>query len=188
MKIMIDLDRVVFDCPSFTSWLGNLIFTKTTPNKKLKYSIVDKVLAKKHQNPLFFLKSTHSENFEPIDNSIEILKLWNTQGFDIDFVSSRPNLYSLQKATVLWLENNNIEYNNLIFACTNKAKYCKENDIDIIIDDTTDNCINSANLGITAIQLLNAYNKKTIKNTNKIHLANNWNNINDFVQNYSQEK
>ena len=182
MKIMVDLDRVVFDCPSFTYFLGNLLFTRSNQRRPLKYKVVDAEKAKNAINSLFFLKPTHIKNLVEVNNAVEILKLWNKQKIEIHFVSSRPNLKSFQKVAVEWLAKNKIAYDKLIFACNNKPKYCEENDIDIMIDDTIENCINSAYLGIIALWFRTKNNKNINYYPEFIFPVSHWKEINKYVQ------
>lgn len=186
---MIDLDKVVFDCLSFTYWIGNKYFAKSSDTPNVTYKKINREEAKNSINVLFFMKVSKPKNFKPVGNCIEILKSWNNLGFEIDFVSSRPNLKSLQKAAVLWLEQNNIQYENLIFACNNKPRFCLQNTYDFMIDDIIDNCIMSANIGNETIWL-NLNDNKDIPNIPKLQIANNWDEINNIVmqKNLSQNK
>lgn len=183
MKIMVDLDRVVFDCPSFIFCIGNKIFTRHNPDKELRYYVVNKENAKDYYNTLFFLKMSHSKNFKQVDKSVEILRKWMNQGIEVYFVSSRPKFKSFQKTTVQWLKQNKIDYPNLIFSCNNKPLFCKINKFDYIIDDTYKNCEVSHKLGISPIWLRTKYNKN-IKNTSNISEANNWTEIDEIIQSH----
>ena len=55
MRIMVDLDRTVFDCPSFVYYLGNLSFGESNLDKELEYAVVDLEKSKEYANKLFFL-------------------------------------------------------------------------------------------------------------------------------------
>ncbi len=182
MKIMVDLDRVVFDCPSFIYWIGNAIFTKTSLANKLTYNLIDVKKTSGYTNLLFFVKMSHAKNYTQVDNSIEILKKWNNQGFDISFVSSRPNFKSLQKATVEWLNQNDIKFSDLIFTCTNKPLFCKINKFDVIIDDTLENCVGAQKLDITPIWVRTKYNEDITNYPNEIYNTSSWTEIDDYIQ------
>jgi len=179
---MIDLDRVVFDCPSFVFNLANDFFAHPYINKPLKYKIVNAEKAKKSFNSLFFIKLSHAKNLKQVDNSVEILQKWNKQGFNIHFVSSRPNLKSLQKSTVEWLETNNIKYNKLIFACSNKPEFCKNFNFDVIIDDTLSNCQGAKGLGITPVWIRTIHNSCQHDFSESIFSAYNWNEVDSYIQ------
>lgn len=184
---MIDLDRVVFDCPSFIYWIGNILFTKTHLDNKLTYNLIDTEKVSGYTNLLFFIKMSHSKNYTQVDNSIEILKKWNNQGFNISFVSSRPNFKSLQKATVEWLKENDIKFDDLIFTCTNKPVFCKINNFDVMIDDTLDNCIGAKKLDVTPIWVRTKFNIDEVDFPKDIFNTSSWTEIDAFVQSlYSQ--
>ena len=57
MKIMVDLDRTVFDCPSLTYYFGNMTFGQSNLDKELKYVVVDNKKSETYHNHLFFLKN-----------------------------------------------------------------------------------------------------------------------------------
>lgn len=183
MKLMIDLDRVVFDCPSLTFSIGNAFCIKKYKDKKLSYAKINKQSALKAANNLFFLKMSHPENFTPIKGAVESLKRLKQAGHEIHFVSSRPNFKAFQKATVEWFDMHGIDYNSLIFACSNKAKYGELHGLEIAIDDTFAHCYGSMQKGMNAIWLINAYNYKNYYNMPpKMHLACDWFDIEQSVK------
>lgn len=47
---------------------------------------------------------------------------------------------NIEQLTIKWLEENEIEYDNLILEARDKAKTAKENEIDLFIDDCFENC------------------------------------------------
>lgn len=188
MKIAIDLDRTIFDCSSLVFHIGNS-FPPTLKNfdRKLKYKLVDPVEAKFFLNNLFFLKMSHSKNFHQVGVSVKILQKWATQGFEIEFVSSRPDFKAFRKATINWLERHNIKFKKLIFACNNKPKYCQINQFDVLIDDMLSNCIGAELFGTKAIWLKNKYNKNLHnKQPKNICGVNTWEEIDNAVQKLNQ--
>ena len=186
MKIMVDLDRVVFDCPSFTFWIGNIFCTKRYEDKELSYHLINEEEAKTYKNNLFFLKMSHAKNFTQVDISVEVLRKWAEQGFEINFVSSRPKFKAFQKATVEWLNANNIKYNSLIFSCSNKPEYCKINNFDIIIDDTLENCKGAAEYGMFPIWVRTKYNRDIVDFPENVLDVEDWSEIDMLVQSYTE--
>lgn len=186
MKIAIDLDRTIFDCPSLIFNIGNSFPPKLKNfNEKLKYKMVDPVEAKRYFNNLFFLKMSHSKNFYQVGVSVKILQKWASQGFEIEFVSSRPDFKAFRKATINWLERHNIKFKKLIFACNNKPKYCHLNHFDILIDDMLTNCIGAEIFGTKAIWLKNKYNKHLHKKQPpNIYGVTSWEEIDNAVQTF----
>ena len=55
MKIMVDLDRTVFDCPSLVYFFGNMSFGESNLDKELEYVLVDPEKSKDYANNLFFI-------------------------------------------------------------------------------------------------------------------------------------
>ena len=112
MNIMIDLDKVVFDCNSIAYNFANRYFTTSTINRKLRYKIVDAEIARHYKNKLSFLKFCNTEHLTPVDNSVKIIKKWKNEGHSIHFVSTRPYIKSFQKMTLDWFDKNNINFDS----------------------------------------------------------------------------
>lgn len=81
--------------------------------------------------------------------------------------------YTLSKE---WLDKNNIEYDKLIVNARDKAKICKEEKIDLFIDDKVSNCIDISNIGVIAIRIA----KDTNKHDNFVTLKD-WNSIYEYI-------
>ena len=188
MKIMVDLDRVVFDCPSFLYWLANTFFSRTSLYRQLKYHEVDASEVQKYFNLLRFIKETRAENFVEIDGAVGILQKWNLQGIKIHFVTSRPNLKSLQKSAVDWLNENDIAYEKLIYACTNKPMYCMKSGIDIMVDDTLQNCVQSSRLRVMPVWFQPKQTEKTKRISSWLTTVSTWEEIDNVVQQVFEER
>ena len=184
---MIDLDRVIFNCKSIPYTIGNRFFTLRSLKTKLKYYQVSPEIAINYKNKLSFLRFCNKNHLKPVTDSIKYLKNWHTLGIEIHFVSCRPKLKSFQKAIVDWLTEQNIHFDSLVFSCSNKAKYCYENKMDVIIDDTITNCINSLLLGIHSIWFTDAKNLDKTPSSEPFYVAKCWSSINDIVINLNQK-
>jgi len=185
---MVDLDKVVFNCKSIPYDLGNKFFTVSSFTKPLKYKTVNVEVAKSYKNRLSFFRFCNIKHIKEIENSIEILKKWNSQGFEIHFVSSRPYLKSFQKITVDWLLNNYIAFNSLVFSCTNKYKFCLKNNFNVIVDDTLVNCLYTSFMNIDAIWLTSQKHKMIDTPLNKkLHIATSWKEIDAIIQQLNQK-
>jgi len=187
---MVDLDRVVFDCPSFAFWLGNFLFAKSKTEKALKYDVINPAEAKTYFNSLFFLRMSRVSEMKQVDDSVRVLRKWNDMGYDISFVSSRPSFKPFQKAIVVWLEKNGVKFTKLVLGCNNKPEYCSINNFDVIIDDTLLNCKGCAESGMKAIWLRTKYNRNIQTVPKGVCSVNNWKEVyqavDDFV--YQREK
>lgn len=184
MKIMVDLDRTLFDCPSLTYYFGNMTFGQSNLDKELKYVVVDNKKSETYRNHLFFLKMSHAKNFTPLNNVVEILNKWYQQGIEVTFVSSRANYKSFHRATVQWFNEHGIKYSKIIVDCNNKAIYGKINNFDMLIDDTFKNCLDCQKIGITPIWLRTKYNRNTKGIPSNLLQANNWSQIDKIVQSF----
>lgn len=182
MKIMVDLDRTIFDCPSLVYNIGNMTFADSNLDRKLKFTIVDNESSRSYSNLLFFLKMSHAKNFTPVDNVVEILNKWYGQGIDVTFVSSRFGFKSFHRSTIEWLENYDIKYDKVVLDCNNKGEYGRINGFDMIIDDTLVNCVDCMKMGITPIWIRNKYNKNIKCYPENILQVSGWNEIDDIVQ------
>lgn len=188
MKIMVDLDRTVFDCPSITYYFGNMSFGETNLDNELRYVVVDREKSSKYMNLLFFLKMSHAKNFTPVDKVVEVLDKWYKQGIDVTFVSSRANYKSFHKATVEWFESHGIKYTDIIFDCNNKALYGKLNHFDMIVDDTLKNCMDCRKVGITPIWVRTKYNANITDFPKDMLHTSSWEMIDSIVQARCQEQ
>ena len=72
----------------------------------------------------------------------DYIKKLKNQGHKINLITARweMNNSDVRGITIQWLKDNNIEYDNFFMNADDKLKLVKENDIDIFIDDSFDNC------------------------------------------------
>ena len=117
----------------------------------------------------------------PRENAKETISKLRKAGNEIYIVTARDfefhnNPYSLSKK---WLDKNKIEYDKLIVNARDKAQICKEEKIDIFIDDKTSNCIDVSKIGVVSIRIAN----DSIKNDKFITLKD-WNSIYRYIFDY----
>ena len=85
-------------------------------------------------------------SYKPRDFAVEVIKKLKENNNNIYIITAR-NEYGLpddeegnmQKLTKEWIEKNKIYYDELIFTSEDKRKVCKENKIDIMIEDSPTN-------------------------------------------------
>ena len=91
--------------------------------------------------------------------------------------------------TIEWLEKYNIEYDKLIltnaYNSEEKAKVCRENNISIMIDDSTRILTEVDKYGIKALLMDTPYN---IEKGNNLTRVQNWKEIYEYIINYKKEK
>lgn len=181
-KIAIDLDKTLINCNSIIYWVANKYFADSISNKKLKYNFIDdsnigrdSLISKMIS---IFSKMSKPESYSFIQNAINIINSWYNQGIEIFILSSRPNFASLNNAIREFLSLSNLNYNGLVVACNNKTKFCKNHNIDLLIDNSPKICLDAQNNGLYAICYNNPRENKKLDN---ILYVNDWNDINEII-------
>lgn len=72
----------------------------------------------------------------------EVIKKLKEQGNRIYLITARWEMRTdnVKEITIKWLQDNKIEYDEIFLNAEDKLKLVKENDIDIFIDDSFNNC------------------------------------------------
>lgn len=113
-----------------------------------------------HDECLYFFRNIQEEitkKAKPREDVVEVLKALKEDGHKIYIITARDyefheNPYELSK---IWLDENNIKYDKLIVNARDKAKICKEQNVDLFIDDKLSNCENISNENIITIRITN---------------------------------
>lgn len=127
-----------------------------------------------------------AKDFEPIKDCSKYIKELRQDGHLIFIISGRDNgEYSdPYNMTIEWLKKYDIEYDKLIltnaYKHQEKADYCKQNNIDIMIDDSIHVCEKCAENNIDCILFETPYNKKE----NRFNKVSNWQELYEFISNY----
>ena len=106
----------------------------------------------------YFLKDIQEEitnKAEPRPDVVEVIKKLKKNGHKIFIVTARDSEfhddpYLLSKD---WLDKNNIEYDRLIVNAREKAIVCKQENIELFIDDQLNNCLEISRAGIKVIRI-----------------------------------
>lgn len=110
-------------------------------------------------------------NVKPFSLCSEYLSKLRNEGNEIIFITARYG-ESVERLTKEWLQKNNIIYDKLIVEAQYKGKVALENNIDIFIDDSLQNCIEVSNLGIKSF-LMNTRTNGELE-TGEITRVYNW--------------
>ncbi len=80
----------------------------------------------------------------------EIIHQLREQGNKIYLITARFErpTFDMKKVTRQWLEDNEIEYDDIIFDAQDKVEAVKNNNIEILIDDAVPNCKSVSEAGI----------------------------------------
>lgn len=111
-----------------------------------------------YEEQKYFIKNILEEiadQAKPRKQVVEVIHKLRKQGHKIIIITARcsefhDNPYLQSKE---WLEKNNIEYDKLIVNAIEKGTICKEENIDIFIDDQLNNCLDVVKEGIKVIRI-----------------------------------
>lgn len=131
----------------------------------------------------YFLKDIQEEitnKAEPRLDVVEVIKKLKKNGHKIFIVTARDSEfhddpYLLSKD---WLDKNNIEYDRLIVNAREKAIVCKQENIELFIDDQLNNCLEISRAGIKVIRITDDENSN-----DQITNLSNWQEIYEFIGN-----
>ena len=120
-----------------------------------------------------------AEKLKPLNRATETIKKLKEDGNEIIIISGRNNgeYNNPYKLTEEWLAKYNIVYDKVILTNAynkeEKANVCKENNIDIMIEDSTQTAINIEKVGTKVIFMNTRYNK----NNENFEKVSNWKEI-----------
>lgn len=136
----------------------------------------------------YFLKNIQEEitnRAEPRINAVKIINRLRKDGHKIIIITARDiefhdEPYLLSKN---WLDKNNIEYDKLIVNAREKGAVCKNEDIDLFIDDQLNNCLDVLKENIKVIR----FSDKVCDNNDIVNL-NNWTKIYEYIGELNETK
>lgn len=172
MKLGIDIDDVLVDTSKLMlDYIKNINNNEDILNHMeeiMRGEIPDNIVSK-------FINSNIAnilDNVQLKPNAKKVLEKLEKNN-EIVFITSRGDkkIKGTEEVTLNYLKKNNIAYKKIIFNAYNKAKICKENNIDILIDDSVKLCEEAQKEGIKTILFTSIVNKN--KQTN-IKRVNNW--------------
>lgn len=173
MRIGIDVDGVIQDIERFTIDYG----TKYCYDNNIDFKIDEN---KYYDTELLGISQENAEKFwnrylvnyvkeyEPRAFAKEVIDILKNDN-EIYIITSRDEYgmpkeeYGhMQELTKKWFKKNNIYYDKLIFSPDNKVQICKENNIDIMIEDWDKNIRELSEADINVFCFDNSYNRKNV--------------------------
>lgn len=122
----------------------------------------------------------------------EAIRILRRNGNQINIITARDENYfnehqwytgkMMVHDTKEWFARNQIPYDNIFF-CPDKLKICKENEIDVMVDDDPENIIELSTNGIPVIVAGQSYNEYLAGEPN-VWYCRNWVEILDILTNY----
>lgn len=133
----------------------------------------------------FFLKDIQEEiinRAKPRENVVKCINKLREKENEIYIITARDSEFhdDPYKLSKDWLEKNNIKYDKLIVNARKKAPVCKQENIDLFIDDQLNNCIEISKLGIKTIRI-----SEDEANYDNITSLKNWDDIYNFIIDWS---
>ncbi len=107
---------------------------------------------------------------KPIKGAVETIRKLKEKGHKIIFITARGNDIfppNAQEVTIEKLKEYEIEYDDIVFSSTNKAKDCEKMGIELFVDDSPKHCVAiKEKLGIHVIGFESDITKKSMKKEN----------------------
>lgn len=198
MNIGIDIDNTITEVQDelnkaayeYAVKLGKNINNAENPLEDIKNNgeIYIKKFEFTYEELKYFLKNIQEEithKAKPRINAVETINKLRREGHKIFIITARDSEfhddpYLLSKN---WLDKNNIEYDKLIVNAREKGVVCKNENIDLFIDDQLNNCLDVLKEGIKVIRI----SKEISKNAEIVDLDN-WNKIYEFIGELNKTK
>jgi len=151
LKIGIDIDGVLTDIEQFELDYGSKYYIENT-NKKLKnpfgYGSQKIFKGSYKEDTKFWEKAIYQYIKEPTRKfANEVIKKMKNEGNEIYIITARTSDLSycditkeqMEQIVKIWLKENDIYYDKIIFTNESKLKYCLDNNITIMIEDKPKN-------------------------------------------------
>ena len=124
------------------------------------------------------------EECYPLPNASEIINKLKQEGNEIIFITARlTNIKNCEteKITKETFRKYNIPYDKLIMNVDDKLKFCKENDVEVFIEDSYETCKSLQENGIKAYLMTTKMNRNIVDD--KIERVSSWNEVYEKITN-----
>lgn len=180
MRIGIDIDDTIansweYFMPIFSHEFNIKLDENSRPyyqgiKDQIPFAEFERVM-KKYENTMI--------NITLKENVSKILHKLKQDGHQIIFITARGKTYNNPyQITKEYLDNNNIPYDKIILDSWDKSIACREENIDLFIDDSPKHCKEVSNIGIEVIMMDAKYNQNNNQFTRKV----NWDEIYKYIQ------
>ena len=187
MKIGIDLDGVVFNTEMLWATLAeiydfkelkrNSIIKEGEPRVQEKYNWSTKELDD------YLNRYIDLEEFDIMPGAKEVLKLLKDEGNELIVITARGELQNSKKGLNIArqkLDSANIKFDKYYWKQKEKLQTCKNENIDIMIDDNYHICEEISKEGIIALYFRGAWTKKVEENRT-LKQVTNWGEVYRFI-------
>lgn len=128
------------------------------------------------------------EECVPMPNAPETITKLKEEGNEISFITARLTQIKncdTENITIKTLKDNKIPYDKLIINASDKLKFCKENGIEIFIEDSYDTCKQLEENGIKTYLMTTKMNQNI--DAGEIERVKDWNEIYQKVKSYIEK-
>ena len=98
----------------------------------------------------------------------EVINKLKEEGHKIYLITARWDMRAdnVKEITEQWLNENNVQYDELILNASNKLKIAKDNNIDVFVDDSFNNCKSIADNTKAKVYLMNTKMNENLNDKN----------------------
>ena len=124
------------------------------------------------------------EECYPLPNASEIINRLKQEGNEIIFITARlTNIKNCETENITkeTFRKYNIPYDKLIMNVDDKLKFCKENDVEVFIEDSYETCKSLQENGIKAYLMTTKMNRNIVDE--KIERVSSWNEVYEKITN-----
>lgn len=124
------------------------------------------------------------EECYPLPNAVEKINKLKSEGNEIVFITARLTSVKnceTEKITKTTLEKYNIPYDKLIMNVDNKLEFCKQNEVEIFIDDSFETCKCLQDNGIKAYLMTTRMNRNI--DTGDVERVSSWDEVYEKINN-----
>lgn len=156
MRIGVDVDGVLTDSSSFFKEYGTQYAKKIGKGKIINpngYEIKDIFDWGEEASNEFWEKFVflYAQENPPMENAAQVLTDLKKENNQIIIITARTyatqedeNGKKMRECVTNWLDRNKIPYDKIVFSNVDKRKSCKDNQIDVMIEDSPHNIIQLA--------------------------------------------
>ena len=185
MRIAVDIDDTL-NAVDRVRYAGEYIRRKNLPFRLVDENahMLEKVYDWSHDDVLEFVHDGGITAFTDAParkGAREVLERWRAAGIEVIVLTSRVAEWfgNPEKLSRDWLEKRHIPYDGLVASCADKGAYCAQNNIDILIDDSVEQCLSAQEKGVYAVL---AVSRATLERAREVHYGGaNWKQIDAAV-------
>ncbi len=165
MKIGIDIDDVITDSSrlfkEYFEKYGSRYFEPDEMKENLIYIMRGNFVNDKIKKFILTYIKEIISNVKLKPNAVEVLTRLRESGDEIFLITTRgiKVFEGAEELTIKYLKDHNVPYDNIIFNAYNKDKEIKENNIELMVDDSVEICENLNLKGIKSYLFTTDVNK-----------------------------